>query len=328
MKQRVVWIDWAKAILIYLMVVGHCFPIAWENQLIYSFHMPAFFIISGYLYHPHHWRKTLKSFIVPIFFFSIINLIIYIIPKLIKGTFISSHLCERIIMPFWSGGDIPEDLVIYCFPGVWFIIALLLCRLFMGDIKCFSWVMKYKYIVLGVLLVFLTFEPFLLPNNPLLPYKFYRFIPSMPFVLFGYCLKDRLQPSKFSYPTIGVLAFVFIVITFLNGYSNILKYQFGHSYLLFFLNACIGSIALYGLCSKFRDINIVQVFSMGTILLLAINFNLKVFYNILFIKMGLGLFVSDRYLYPWIVGLFIMAACYFPIKWLLNYYPLLLGKAK
>ena len=47
--QRFHWIDWAKVILIYLMVVGHCFPIKWQYNLIYAFHMPAFFFISGFL---------------------------------------------------------------------------------------------------------------------------------------------------------------------------------------------------------------------------------------------------------------------------------------
>lgn len=43
-KNRIVWIDWAKVILIYLMVVGHAFPCKWENQVIYAFHMPAFLL--------------------------------------------------------------------------------------------------------------------------------------------------------------------------------------------------------------------------------------------------------------------------------------------
>lgn len=327
--QRVVWIDWAKAILIYLMVVGHCFPVAWENQLIYAFHMPAFFIISGYLYHPHHWWKTLKSFLVPIFFFSVVNFVIYAVPKLVKGTFSTINIAARIFLPFWGGNEaIPEDQVIYCFPGVWFIIALLLCRLFMGDIKCFSWVTRYKYYVLGALLLFLTLEPFVIHNNLLLPYKFYRFIPSMPFVLFGYCLRDRLDLSKISYQIVLLMVFAFVGITFLNGYSNILNYQFGYSYSIFFIGACIGSLVLYYLCSKLKKNPIIQVFSMGTMLILAMNFNLKIFLNIIFDKLSLGALATDKYLYPWILGLLIMAICYYPIKWLLNNYPLLLGKVK
>lgn len=54
---RKVWIDSLKGILILLVVLGHsiqntlgeeCYGNYWWN-LIYSFHMPAFMAISGYL---------------------------------------------------------------------------------------------------------------------------------------------------------------------------------------------------------------------------------------------------------------------------------------
>ena len=56
-KVRKVWIDSLKGILILLVVLGHsiqntlkegCYDNYWWN-LIYSFHMPAFMAISGYL---------------------------------------------------------------------------------------------------------------------------------------------------------------------------------------------------------------------------------------------------------------------------------------
>ena len=62
--QRISFIDVAKATCIILMVIGH-----WaENELIityiYSFHMPALFIISGYLYRSHSFTKTLLGFFI------------------------------------------------------------------------------------------------------------------------------------------------------------------------------------------------------------------------------------------------------------------------
>ncbi len=56
MENRLEWIDIAKGILILLVVVGHIFPIQMECELaekfrlwIYSCHIPAFFIINGWL---------------------------------------------------------------------------------------------------------------------------------------------------------------------------------------------------------------------------------------------------------------------------------------
>ena len=50
-KQRIIFIDWLKAIGIFLVIVGHM-PMG-DNMLrnwIYSFHMPLFFFASGFLY--------------------------------------------------------------------------------------------------------------------------------------------------------------------------------------------------------------------------------------------------------------------------------------
>ena len=50
MTKRIEWIDIAKGIGIILVVIGHISQIKVLNDIIYSFHMPLFFIISWYLY--------------------------------------------------------------------------------------------------------------------------------------------------------------------------------------------------------------------------------------------------------------------------------------
>ena len=45
---RAEWIDACRGAGILIVVLGHCNPPF--NKLIYSFHMPLFFILSGYLY--------------------------------------------------------------------------------------------------------------------------------------------------------------------------------------------------------------------------------------------------------------------------------------
>ena len=70
--------------------------------------MPAFFVISGFLYHEHNWRPTLKSFGIPLVVFSLVNLVIYLIPKLLKGTLETSDFALRCLVPYFGGG--PKDL--------------------------------------------------------------------------------------------------------------------------------------------------------------------------------------------------------------------------
>ena len=73
-KGRITYIDWAKTICIFLMIVGHHENNRIILSYIYAFHMPAFFAISGFLYRPHPWKETLIAFSFPVVAFSLINL--------------------------------------------------------------------------------------------------------------------------------------------------------------------------------------------------------------------------------------------------------------
>ena len=252
-------------------------------------------------------------------------MVIYCLPKLLRGTFEGSHLLTRLLVPFWGPGPKALDYILL-FPGVWFVIALFLCRLLMGDIMFFEPVRKYKYISIVVLLCFLFAEPFLLPNNPLQEYKFYRAIPALPFVLLGYCMKDWFNIDKMKAWMAIVSTGCFVLLSFSNGYCNMLEYEFGMSYVVYFITALCGSFSLYYVCSKLPRRSYAEVVSVGTMMILAMNFNGKIFFSTIFSKIGLGLIVSDQYLYPWIVGFFIVALCYYPIKFMLKRCPVLLGK--
>lgn len=49
-KKRLIWLDWGKAFLICLMIVGHSAPDKVSDTIICSFHMCAFFFLSGVLH--------------------------------------------------------------------------------------------------------------------------------------------------------------------------------------------------------------------------------------------------------------------------------------
>lgn len=79
MKTREKWIDYLKGVLIILVVLGHILPppyavLVTPASYIFLFHMPAFFIISGYLVKTDKpllssiWGKT-KRILGPYFFY-------------------------------------------------------------------------------------------------------------------------------------------------------------------------------------------------------------------------------------------------------------------
>ncbi len=70
---RINWIDWAKAILIMLVVLGHCKDLGY-SYFIYAFHIPAFFFVSGYLANYEKEKTgTLKSTLPLVYAIGIYN---------------------------------------------------------------------------------------------------------------------------------------------------------------------------------------------------------------------------------------------------------------
>lgn len=88
LQSRILWIDAVRGIAIILVVLGHCTPPF--TKLIYGFHVPLFFLISGYVWNSHgslEFRHSIKKYfarlIKPYFMLCSINLLIAVIIGLI-----------------------------------------------------------------------------------------------------------------------------------------------------------------------------------------------------------------------------------------------------
>ena len=84
MEDRIDWIDVAKGIAIILVVAGHVGYPTMGKAVIYSFHMPLFFMASGFVLfrHPEHSIKELfirliRGIIVPYVCFNIATILFY-----------------------------------------------------------------------------------------------------------------------------------------------------------------------------------------------------------------------------------------------------------
>lgn len=95
MKRRVAWIDIARAIGIFFIVLGHIPEDGLVRKYIFSFHVPLFFLISGICFNGHEnpkrfVEKKIKTIVVPYFVFSIMSIMIFavaghIAPSITKG---------------------------------------------------------------------------------------------------------------------------------------------------------------------------------------------------------------------------------------------------
>lgn len=77
-KNRTGWIDICKALAIYCMVLGHTGTSENINIMIHAFHMPIFFLLSGYCFNEKKnsdmWmlvKNRFKTLIIPYFVFGV-----------------------------------------------------------------------------------------------------------------------------------------------------------------------------------------------------------------------------------------------------------------
>lgn len=83
-KERKEWLDIAKGITIILMVLGHSSLPAYLNRFIFAFHMPLFFIASGWTSNWERYtvvdfiKRRTKTLLVPFIVYSVIVLLFHV----------------------------------------------------------------------------------------------------------------------------------------------------------------------------------------------------------------------------------------------------------
>lgn len=163
---RYQWLDIAKGIAILLMVIGHTSIPDPINRFIFAFHMPLFFIASGYC---TNWSKlTYADFVLHKCKTLLVPFVIYSAIVLIIGVSINQMDAMQIITQGWASN---------CYP-LWFVpilfVSLLMAKAIMsiqnGKVKIIVWILmaligsflKYKLIYLPYTLSPAFYASFLL----------------------------------------------------------------------------------------------------------------------------------------------------------------------
>ena len=279
-KVRYGWVDWSKFICISLMILCHTGMQGDDSrgivaQVIYSFHMPAFFIISGFLFRPHAWWKTLRSFLLPILFFSAIKLVeLLVIQYQHTGAICVGALVN--INDYWCNRTGHASL----FTGQWFLFALLGCRLFMGDIGLFKVLGRYYWIVGPLCLAYVAVDDYFDGDYLFKNTYLYNSLVAMVFFCFGIFLKKR--EVDFSKVPVGLAAIFLIVgmaLCFWNGRIDMSMADYGLNCVLFYVTAIVVSLSLFILTAKCRARSWVTLYSMGTLALLGSH---MILYEVIF----------------------------------------------
>lgn len=132
-RERITYIDSAKAIAIILVIIGHCYwlrDIPKLGSLIYSFHMPLFFLISGFFIKDigiaEALKKYSKAYLWPYLIIGIFIIIIGIAKEVFHSESWYGLVPLNITKILW-GSNSETDIIFGSIPHIgpaWFLLAL------------------------------------------------------------------------------------------------------------------------------------------------------------------------------------------------------------
>lgn len=248
-SERIGWIDVVKGIGIFLVVLGHIWTGPNETYLgrryIYSFHMPLFFFISGFVFKIKSstgfiifFKKKFKSLIYPYMIFSIISFIYFFI---FENTLLRKIGYKKILINiFLSQG---ADDYLFCNPVLWFLTCLFIVNII------FYFILNYRNCILKIIIVFvLGYIGFILSKN----FKsvfFWNIDVSFTAITFfgaGYITNyyNKKFNIKLNYKIIIILNFLFLGALFVfvpqNGMFSMAYNILGENIILTYIMAYMG----------------------------------------------------------------------------------------
>ena len=136
-KKRIQWIDIAKGIGIVLMIVGHTFlNESFSRKLVFSFHMPVFFILAGYTFRVKPMRDVVQSSVKRLLVPYIIAYWAAWLLSFVQQPGLTSEVIVNALAGFvFASGTGIYDLGFPPAGVIWFLVALFCSRLTMNAIQ-------------------------------------------------------------------------------------------------------------------------------------------------------------------------------------------------
>lgn len=285
MKNRIEWLDFLKGITICLVIFGHCITrlgkstyIDWINILIYSFHMPMFFVLSGYTLNvKYHFNvflvKKFLSLIVPAALFSILLIFYYIIIHILHH-----DLAEYITIIF----DFSKIINTILFTkktltsGYWFLPVL-----FSTEIISFFLIKYIKNRAIGMTIIVVLFfcANYLINGLQLaLPLGIEESLIAIPFVVLGYLLRNI--PLILEKITRWYLVLFYLLVFMLGNWIQIIR-DYGpmsmwngdiHSPILYLTNGISGVFILLYIGLRIKNINWINIIGKNSLYIFGIHY--------------------------------------------------------
>lgn len=233
-KERLKTVDIAKGIGIILVVWAHASGPG--SNWIYQFHMPLFFLISGYLFNS---KTTIKEFVVrkikslylPFVIWNLVIILLRTLRNLLTSSPTASYTIKAVIKTV-----LLLDKDSQFFGATWFLGALFIISVLY---KCCDVIIEWKYKRVVILLIFMLLAAFGFAVS--LPYFLSRTLILGMFFAFGHVVREQKERLKNQDKLVATMI-CFILFMFIATHQTV---SMGHNTysnpIMFVLGACMAS---------------------------------------------------------------------------------------
>lgn len=324
-KERLDYLDVMKGIGIILVVLAHTTVHMGVIQIIYSFHMPLFFCVSGFL--SKHKNISFKDFalkkinalLVPFLSFSFLSMLMTIVSATLNGRdYDFEYYITRL---FFLNGE-----VFHVNAPIWFLMVLFVIESMYYFVIDKS--VKFKFFFALLMSIIGYF------NEMLLPFGIHTAIIGLVF----YTVGDMFKGYEKQFEKITTKTYVYIILTMIlttllallnmhEDFVNIYRLNLGN-YFLFYLTAVVGAFCCYLISRVIYKNRILEYLGKNSIVLLCTHFVFMqvlttIYYSYfrtgnIFIDNNIGLIITPIILLVTIPAIYLLN----------NYFYLFIGKKK
>lgn len=277
MKERIPWIDVARGIGIILVVYGHSLSSHSFRYLIYAFHMPLFFFLSGlvFTYRKEQslvafLKKNAKAILLPYVIFALISLGLWIIDKEPSQT----EILKQFLSIFYGNGN---NYLLAFNNILWFLPCLFLTRLGMYLINRVS----LRWQVIATVLLLFSLIGYLY-SLFWAEYKlFFGLETALTAIVFfgaGYLWKTsasivQKHVEHYAFPAFFLFLLICLIFAVLNyqhyGSQVDLRVDRLNNYIYFYLSAFAGTFATLTLSQIIKKSRVLEYLGKNTLVLFA-----------------------------------------------------------
>ena len=271
-RVRITWIDHVKTMGIFFVVYGHSLSTSWGiGHWIFSFHMPMFFFISGYLLRKSNASEGILS-IARKQFYSLVPA--YIVFSLVGYAFWFSvdrnfgvnaddvvYPIRTFLMIFYGSGT--GELFHVKPVNLWFFPCLLIAQIIIAYTLRFP--LKVQFLLSAMLCLLGLF----MPTSIILPFELETALVAQVFVFSGYVFKAKSWLKEIEKWNIKYALFLLCVggaLASING-SIDMRISIYSNILLFFISSHLTILGLSALLAKLDSHRLSSWISKNTIII-------------------------------------------------------------